>query len=155
LIDWQGYFDELVANIRTAWPEVKTTGGGGIHDRNSMERISQEKIARFPYCVVDLASAPSADWGLNNSAFEVRCEVHYIALLEIGMAQLRTKLDMLRHQVLRPSAWTTCTVLDCEELTLSTGDEAMGVFLQKNMPFLAGKCVFVMVLQEVVTDTPP
>ena len=154
-LPWADFFSELVANIRVAWPEVKTSGGGGIHDANSMERMTQERIAAFPYAVVDLASAPSADWGLNNSAFEVRCEVHYIARLDIGMAELRTKLDMLRHQVLRPSAFQTVTVLDVDEMGVGARGPAQEIFIAKGLAFVAGYLVFTAVIFETVTDTPP
>jgi hypothetical protein len=154
-IPWTDFFAEIVLNLRAAWPEVQTSGGGGIHDVNHMERISIEKVLAFPYAVVDLAASPSAEWGITNSAFEVEAEIHYVAKLELDMMVLRTRLDALRHQFLRQTAFTTATCLDCTDLTLSTNDPALESFVRKNIAFIAGKCAFRFVLYETITDTAP
>lgn len=155
MIDWTSWFSEIVANIRIAVPEVKTTGGGGIHDACVLERLSIEKIQAFPYCAVEIAQVPSEDWGLNNSAFEARVEVTLVAKVELGMPVLRARIDALRHQFLRQSAFTTATCLDCDELSLDASNRTTDILTRKGLSFLACSAVFSFVLFETVTDTPP
>jgi hypothetical protein len=150
-IGWTPWYAELVSNIRTAVPEVKTTGGGGIHDVNEMERMTQERITAFPYAVVELAAAPSGDWGITNSMFEVRCEVTLVAKLELGMPVLRTRIDALRAQFLSPASFTTATCLDCIELELGPNNRATAVFLAKNIPFIAAAAIFTFIIGEQIT----
>src|SRR5438067_6663074 len=106
-IAWSSFRTEIEGLIAGTWPETRTVNspaGGGIFRLSLAERENIDRIGTFPYAVYSYANPAPGDWGLNNSAFEVPVECHYVALNTEGEADRLAKLDLLRHAVLASGA---------------------------------------------------
>lgn len=157
-VAWQSFYAELESNALAVWPEVKPVGkvGGGLWELNEIERASQLRIA-FPYAVYEVVSSDAGDWGLANSAYEVKVEFHYIDREPSGNAgvpglrAIRDKLDLLRARLLHVGNFTTATVLDVDLLDWSGHNPALSIFYQKNISFVSGAVAATFVIGETVS----
>lgn len=157
---WSGLVTALRTAIGAAWPDVLPgAGGGGIWEVDQVGRLDFETILAggMPFAIMEWAPIASGEWGVPNQVYETSLALSYVCRFSAaqGLTQVRTRLETLQDYLTTTGVGTVATVLEVTGFDWSAGHPANQLFLQANLPYVAGSLTAALVAGETAAGSLP
>ncbi len=138
-LDYTTFENELMAVVKTQWPEVrKANQGGGVWLEDQIKRRSHEDIP-FPYAVIAVGDGEDdPEWGTANSCQRHIVEVYYLTSSAVRQSTVQTKLQALKLAVHNASYSGGFQSLGVYRVDTSGENPALQTILDKLAPYDGG-----------------
>jgi hypothetical protein len=138
--DVHGMLEAVHATIAATWTDVLPgNGGGGLYTLPQIEKLAFEDVAAegFPFAVLELEPAASADWGLINAAWEALLTVYFVDKEALTEELVWDRLEALKSALFQ-GVYSGMAVLDIASQSVHPSNPILNFFLMRSVPYVAG-----------------
>lgn len=143
--------DEILALTGSTWTEARANGVYRSRELAFLDFDEKARAGELPLALVDLAPAPSGEWGLANRVDAVQVTVYYVCTDATSPDQLIEKLETLRTALWpddSSGALTAGQVIEYPAVSDSISLEVNRYLLNRQLPYFCGAVVAQVVAGE-------